>query len=209
MWRSLLAELSPGIASEVHAPFRKGEAVHAVSRLDRLDIFLVAFLSKGGFRSHPRRHSYRIHLEAKSAYTTRPATALRRGGPLIARSRDRYPSAMECLEKDLKECVTYLVFPAEHRKRIRTTNLLGRTFGESRRRTKVIPRLPGDRSYLALIFASLITGVREVAGDPDDRADPPGLGGVTTSAGEPLEGPRAWPNMEPYALPDCYTEDGT
>ena len=84
-------------------------------------------------------------------------TALRRGKALLDRFRDRYPSAMECLEKDLEECLTYLLFPVEHRKRIRTTNLLERTFGESRRRTKVIPRFPGERACLTLIFATLIT----------------------------------------------------
>jgi len=36
-------------------------------------------------------------------------------------------------------------------------NILERTFGESRRRTKVIPRFPTERSCLALVFASLIT----------------------------------------------------
>ncbi len=82
---------------------------------------------------------------------------LRRGRALIARFRERYPSAMECLEKDLEECLTYLLFPVEHGKRIRTTNLLERTFGESRRRTKVIPRFPGERSCLALVFAVLMT----------------------------------------------------
>jgi transposase-like protein len=85
------------------------------------------------------------------------ATALRRGRALLARFRSRYPAAMECVEKDLEESVTCLLFPAEHRKRIRTTNLLERTFGESRRRTKVIPRFPTERSCLALVFASLIT----------------------------------------------------
>ena len=85
------------------------------------------------------------------------ATALGRGRALIARFRARYPSAMECLEKDLEECLTYLLFPKEHEKRLRTTNLLERTFGESRRRTKVIPRFPSERSCLALVFASLIT----------------------------------------------------
>jgi transposase-like protein len=85
------------------------------------------------------------------------ATGLRRGHALIARFRARYPSAMECLEKDLDECLTYLLFPKEHQKRIRTTNLLERTFGESRRRTKVIPRFPTERSCLALVFASLLT----------------------------------------------------
>jgi len=85
------------------------------------------------------------------------ATALRRGRALIARFRSRCPSAMECLAKDLDECLTYLRFPVEHRTRLRTTNLLERAFGESRRRTKVIPRFPSERSCLALVFASLIT----------------------------------------------------
>lgn len=92
------------------------------------------------------------------------ATGLRRGHALIARFRSRYPSAMECLEKDLAECLTYLLFPAEHRKRLRTTNLLERTFGESRRRTKVIPRFPTERACLALVFASLITASKKWRG---------------------------------------------
>jgi putative transposase len=88
------------------------------------------------------------------------ATGLRRGRALIARFRSRYPSAMECLEKDLDECLTYLLFPKEHQKRLRTTNLLERTFEESRRRTKVIPRFPGERSCLTLMYATLITASR-------------------------------------------------
>jgi transposase-like protein len=87
-------------------------------------------------------------------------TGLRRGRALLARFRSRYPSAMECLEKDLDECLTYLLFPQEHWKRLRTTNLLERTFGESRRRTKVVPRFPGERSCLTLMYATLITASR-------------------------------------------------
>jgi transposase-like protein len=83
--------------------------------------------------------------------------ALKRGRALIARFRDRYSAAMECLEKDLEECVTYLRFPNEHHKRIRTTNRLERLNGEGRRRTKVIPRFPTERSCLSLLFATLIT----------------------------------------------------
>jgi len=92
------------------------------------------------------------------------ATGLRRGRALIARFRSRYPSAMECLEKDLDECLTYLLFPKEHQKRLRTTNLLERAFGESRRRTKVIPRFPTERACLALVFASLITAAEKWRG---------------------------------------------
>lgn len=87
-------------------------------------------------------------------------TARRRGRWLIARFRSRYPSAMECLEKDLEECVVYLKFPREHHRRIRTTNLLERTFGEGRRRTKVIPSFPTEGACLKLVYASLITASR-------------------------------------------------
>lgn len=46
-------------------------------------------------------------------------------------------------------------FPTEHWQRIGHTNLLERTFGETRRRTKVIGRLPGEASCLRLIWVVL------------------------------------------------------
>jgi putative transposase len=49
----------------------------------------------------------------------------------------------------------FLRFPREHWHRIRHTNLIERTFGETRRRTKVIGRLPGERSCLSLVWAVL------------------------------------------------------
>jgi len=39
------------------------------------------------------------------------AVALKRGRDLIAIFKDRYPAALEGLERDLEECVTYLRFP--------------------------------------------------------------------------------------------------
>ena len=95
------------------------------------------------------------------------ALALKRGRALIARFRDRYTAAMECLERDLEECVTYLRFPAAHHHRIRTTNRLERLNGEGRRRTKVIPRFPTERSCLALLFASLVTASNTLAWGED------------------------------------------
>lgn len=92
------------------------------------------------------------------------ALALKRGRALIARFGDRYPAAMGCLERDLEECVTYLRFPSEHHVRIRTTNRLERLNGEGRRRTKVIPRFPTERSCLSLLFASLITASKRWRG---------------------------------------------
>ncbi len=76
-------------------------------------------------------------------------------GALVSEYRAAYPSAMAVIERDLDTLVTHLRFPSEHRKRIRTTNLLERTFVEVRRRTKVIGRFPGETSALSLIWAVL------------------------------------------------------
>lgn len=92
--------------------------------------------------------------------------ALKRGRDLIARFKDRYTAAMECLERDLEECVTYLRFPEAHHKRIRTTNRLERLNGEGRRRTKVIPRFPTERSCLTLLYASLLAASKHWRGIP-------------------------------------------
>jgi putative transposase len=67
-----------------------------------------------------------------------------------------YPEAMKCLATDLNEVLTALRFPETHRKRIRTTNLLERLFGEGRRRSKVVPRFMSERSGLSLLFAVLV-----------------------------------------------------
>jgi len=99
------------------------------------------------------------------------AAAVKRGRDLIAKFKDRYPAAMECLERDLEECVTHLRFPEAHHQRIRTTNRLERLNGESRRRTKVIPRFPTERSCLSLLYASLITASKRWRGIPMTVAD--------------------------------------
>jgi putative transposase len=94
------------------------------------------------------------------------AVAIKRGRDLIARFKDRYTAAMECLERDLEECVIHLRFPEDHHQRIRTTNRLERLNGESRRRTKVIPRFPTERSCLTLLYASLLTASKHWRGIP-------------------------------------------
>jgi transposase-like protein len=94
------------------------------------------------------------------------AAAVKRGRDLIAKFKDRYPAALECLERDLEECVTALRFPESHHQRIRTTNRLERLNGEGRRRTKVIPRFPTERSCLSLLYASLIAASKHWRGVP-------------------------------------------
>ena len=74
---------------------------------------------------------------------------------IMAMYQEQFPEAMKCLGADLEEGLTALKLPEAHRKRIRTTNLLERLFGEGRRRSKVIPRFMSEASGLGLIFAVL------------------------------------------------------
>ena len=64
-------------------------------------------------------------------------------------------AAVRCVTDDLASLTVHLRFPAEHWHRIRHSNLIERTFGETRRRTKVIGRLPGEASCLSLVWAVL------------------------------------------------------
>jgi putative transposase len=105
----------------------------------------------------PERH----HRELKARWwgvfdDARSLAEARRGlEAIIVDYRAAYPSAMAVIERDLDALVAHLRLPSEHRKRVRTTNLLERTFVEVRRRTKVIGRFPGETSALSLIWAVL------------------------------------------------------
>jgi putative transposase len=74
---------------------------------------------------------------------------------MAARYGPTYPAAMKCLTTDRDGLTAYLRFPAEHHPRVRHSNFIERTFGETRRRTKVIGRLPGETSCLSLVWAVL------------------------------------------------------
>ena len=82
--------------------------------------------------------------------------AAQAGIDAFARRYEReFPAAVKCLLTDRRALTAYLRFPVEHWRRIRHTNLIERTFGETRRRVKVIGRLPGEASCLTLVWAVL------------------------------------------------------
>jgi putative transposase len=71
------------------------------------------------------------------------------------RWRDSYPAAVRCLLADREQLTSYLRVPREHWSRVRHSNFIERTFGETRRRVKVIGRLPGETSCISLVWAVL------------------------------------------------------
>jgi putative transposase len=66
-----------------------------------------------------------------------------------------FSSAARCLADDLDALAVHLRYPTRHRRRWRSTNLLERSLGEVKRRTKVMGRFPGEDSCLTLVWAVL------------------------------------------------------
>ena len=66
--------------------------------------------------------------------------------------RGRYPEAIQCLEKDLDELLNFLDCPASHRVKVRTTNVIERSFREVRRRTRTISCFTNGSSVDRIIF---------------------------------------------------------
>jgi putative transposase len=74
---------------------------------------------------------------------------------LVGQLAHDYPSAAACLAEDLPALCVHLNYPLRLRKRLRSTNLLERSLGEVKRRTRVIGRFPGETSCLSLCWAVL------------------------------------------------------
>jgi putative transposase len=69
--------------------------------------------------------------------------------------KEGFTAAARCLQDDLDALVAHLRLPVRHRRRWRSTNLLERSLGEVKRRTKVMGRFPGETSCLTLVWAVL------------------------------------------------------
>lgn len=75
-----------------------------------------------------------------------------------------YPSLVKAFKDDLDALLNVLRVPVAHRKHVRTTNIIERSFGEERRRTKVIPGFMTEKSALKLIFSVLIRATKRWQG---------------------------------------------
>jgi transposase-like protein len=94
---------------------------------------------------------------ATAAYQA-PSRAIARdlAGGLVGDYGAELPSAVACFGDDFEACIAHLRMPVNHRRAIRTTNLLERLFLEERRRLKIIPNAFGEKPVLKLMFGAMI-----------------------------------------------------
>ena len=145
--RLVVADGAAGLPSAVAEIWPRADRQHcAVHRLRNLQAKL------------PKSEHDRIRFNYWAALTdaTSVTDAKLRLGVLISElEHGGYESAARCLTDDLDALVVHLRYPLRHRERWRSTNLLERSLGEVRRRTKVMGRFPGESSCLSLVWAVL------------------------------------------------------
>ena len=104
----------------------------------------------------PRKHQAEVKQRlVKIFYAPDLEEALAAVKAFATRYGKAFPAACGVLARDLADCLTFYRFPAEHWRRLRTSNVIERAFREVRRRTNVVGRFPGEAAALVLIWATL------------------------------------------------------
>ena len=67
----------------------------------------------------------------------------------------KYPSAVECLTENVEDCLTYYKYPYQHWLKIRTTNIVERSFKEVKRRVKIAGRFQNEERGLTMVYWQL------------------------------------------------------
>jgi putative transposase len=72
----------------------------------------------------------------------------------VTKYENTYPTAIDCLNRDLDACLTFYSFPEKHWKFIRTTNIIERLFGEVKKRShKMAAAFRNENSCLLMFYA--------------------------------------------------------
>jgi len=136
---------NPGVIGAIEKCFPTAWRQRCVKH--RTDNILEAVPEDEKIQAEVRRDLDRIFYGATSLEQAKQAVE-----DFRKKYRNRYPSAVECLERDLPQCLTFYLFPASHWKRIRTSNRLERMNLEIKRRLNAIGRHPSEEGCLALVY---------------------------------------------------------
>ncbi len=103
----------------------------------------------------PNKQQEQLKPELKALFYQKDRQAADQAvAAFIEKYQKIYPSAIECLQRDLEACLTFYSFPKEHWKAIRTNNVMERLFGEVKRRShKMAAAFRNEESCLLLFYA--------------------------------------------------------
>lgn len=103
----------------------------------------------------PEKQQNQVEPELKAIfYCTSREKAEQEAAAFIAKYEKVYPTAVECLKRDLDDCLTFYGFPEKHWKYIRTNNIIERLFGEVKKRShKMAAAFRNEDSCMLMFYA--------------------------------------------------------
>jgi transposase-like protein len=117
----------------------------------------VVHFYRNVFKVVPKGRVREVADMLKAIHAQEDAASARQKGLDVAAKLDgmRLSKAAEIVRHGIDETLSYMAFPREHWRRIRTNNPIERMNREIRRRTRVVGNFPDGRSALMLVCARL------------------------------------------------------
>lgn len=123
----------------------------------------------------PEKQQDQVRTELRAIYyQSNREKADQEAAAFILKFEKSYPTAVECLKRDLDASLTFYGYPEKHWKFIRTTNVIERLFGEVKKRShKMAAAFRNEQSCL-LLFYAVIRGLklRSISIPPKTASDP-------------------------------------
>ena len=103
----------------------------------------------------PKKQQEAVRPELRAIfYQANHQKAEQTAAAFVAKYQPLYPTALECLQRDLESCLTFYDFPESHWRFIRTSNAIERLFEEVKKRShKMAAAFCNEDSCLLLFYA--------------------------------------------------------
>jgi transposase-like protein len=109
----------------------------------------------------PKKQQEQIRPELKAIfYQVTREKAEQTVTAFIAKYERIYPTATDCLRRDLEACLTFYEFPEEHWKFIRTNNVIERLYCEVKKRSHKMAAAFRNEDSCLLLFYAVIRSVK-------------------------------------------------
>ncbi len=108
----------------------------------------------------PEKQQDLVEPELKAIfYHTNREKADQEAAAFITKYEKIYPTAVECLQRDLDDCLTFYSFPEKHWKYIRTSNIIERLYCEVKKRSHKMAAAFRNEGSCTLLFYAVIRGL--------------------------------------------------
>jgi putative transposase len=109
----------------------------------------------------PERQRQRVEPELKAIFYQNDRTQADQAvAAFCEKFGASYPTAVDCLRRDLEACLTFYAFPQAHWKTIRTTNVIERLYNEVKRRSHKMAAAFRNENSCLLMFYGVVRSLR-------------------------------------------------